>query len=82
MQIRFWFLGQFVVDDVRQPFNVDTPGGDICRYQHLQSARLKGGKGASALKLAFITVNGSGADTSTVELLRKPIGPVLSASKD
>ena len=75
-------VGQFVVDDVRDPLHVDPAGDDIGGHQHFDATAVKGGQGALAGVLALVRVDGIGRDAIAGQLLHQPVGPVLGAGED
>jgi hypothetical protein len=70
VNVVFRNIGQFVVDDVRQLFDVETASGHFSRNQGHDLVRFEVRQGANPCCLTLIAVNGSRANSASLQLLR------------
>ena len=75
-------LGQIVVEDMGQLFDVQPPGGDVSGHQGLEFPGPEVGQGLLAGGLALVAVDGGGGDPVLAQLPGHLVGPVLGAGKD
>ena len=66
---------------MRQVRNVDTAGSNISRDKHSNLIRLEGSQCTLASGLTFVAMNGHRADALLVQISRKSIRTMLSASE-
>ena len=79
VHIVFADVGDFVVDDVRQLIDIDTARGDVGSDQGAHITAFETGQRLRARRLAFITVQGHGADAILFQKLGHVIGTELGA---
>src|SRR5258708_15315883 len=81
MYICFRYIGQFIIDDVRQLVDIDTSGGNYSRYEEPCLAAFEIQQCTLAGILRFIAMNCLGADTCPYESLCYFIGAVFGAGE-
>lgn len=62
VHIVFGDIGQFVVDDVREPFNVKATSSNVGCHQHTNGLVFEAGKRFGACRLTLVAVNGGSDD--------------------
>ena len=82
MHVVFGDIGQLVIHDVREGFDIETAGGDIRRDEDAHGTLFKLGKGAGAGSLALVAMDGGGGDAVVFELLGEAVGPVFGTGED
>ena len=82
VHIIFGVLGQLVIDDVGDAFDVQSPGNDIRGHQNRHPALHEGLQRALALPLGLVGMDGSGLDAALLQHPHHPVGRVLGACKD
>ncbi|CNT66157.1 Uncharacterised protein [Salmonella enterica subsp. enterica serovar Bovismorbificans] len=80
--IIFRHVRQFIVDHVRQLFNIQTTRRNIRRHQHANIAGFKIGQRAGTCALRFITVDRRAANTVFIKLFRQMVRAMLGAGED
>ena len=78
----FGHVGYFVIDDVWQVININAACGNISGYQRAQSAAFEVAQGLRACRLAFVAVQGHGADALFVQVVGHMVGTEFGAGKD
>jgi len=68
VNIGFRFVGDVVVDDIAQFFNIDTPGGDIRCNQYTGFPCFKSFQGFLPLILGLVAMNCSSIDIFLFEV--------------
>lgn len=63
MHIGLGHIGQVVVKDMGNGFDINTPGRHVGSHQYMHPATTKGGKGTVALALVFVAMNSLGVDS-------------------
>lgn len=82
VHIVFGDIGQFVVDDVREPFNVKATSSNVGCHQHTNGLVFEAGKRFGACRLTLVAVNGGSDDAVFFKLGSQTIGRVFHAGKD
>ena len=82
VHIVFGDVGEFVVDDVGEPLDVEASCRNVGCDQNAHGVILKARKCFGARRLAFVTMNGGSDDAVFFKLLRQAVGGVLHARED
>ncbi len=72
----------FVIDHVRQLFDIQPACSDVGGDQRPNAAGLEVGQRLGARTLALVAVDGGGRETVGSKLFRQPVGAVLGAGED
>ena len=75
-------IGDVVIDNVRDPGNVDTASGDISRHQYPVSTLTKAVQRGLAPRLGEVPLQGSGGVARLGQLFAETPGAVLGPGKD
>lgn len=81
VNVHFGFVGQIVVEHVRNVVDVDASAGDVCGDEHVHTALLEILQGLGARRLRLVAVDGFSVDVLLFELSGKPVGAVLGPGK-
>ncbi len=81
VNVVFRDVGQFVVDDVRQLFDIETTSGNLSRNQGHDFIRLEVRESAHTRCLTLVAVNGSRGNSASLQLLREAVCSVLRAGE-
>ena len=81
VHVVFGYVGNFVVHHMGQVVNVDAACGNVGGYQGAQSAASEVGQRLGARALAFVAVQGHGADALFVEEFGHLVGAEFRARK-
>jgi hypothetical protein len=82
VDVDFGFVGEVVVDDMSDAVDVDAAAGYVGGYQHGDFVVGEIGESALAGILAFVAVDGFGADATGVEMTDDAVGAVLGSGED
>ncbi len=80
--VAFCDIGEVEVDDVGDPLDVESPGGDVGSDEDAGLAVLELGEGAFSCALGLVAVDSEGWDVSPVQLFDDAVGAVLGAGED
>ena len=81
VHVVFWHVGNFVIHHMGQVVDVDAARGNIGRHQCAQGAAFEVGQRLGARRLAFVAMQGHGADALLVEELGHLVGAEFGACK-
>lgn len=78
----FWVVGQFVVDDMADFFDVKTSASQVSGHQDPNSPTFKSLKCSLSGGLGFIAVDGLGPDALLVQMKGQLVGTMFRAGKN
>ncbi len=81
VDIIFRYVWQFIVDDVRQLFDIQTARSDIGRHQYANVTRFKISQRTGTRTLRFIPVDRRTTDAIFIELLSQMVSAVFGTGK-
>ena len=82
MHVGLGHVRQIVIDDVTDPFDINTARGDVGRDEHPDLTRAEGRQHAFALTLRFVAMERVRGDAGVAKIARDLIGPVLGSGED
>jgi hypothetical protein len=81
MDVGVAVVGRIEVDHVRDPRDVDPPGGDIGGDENVDRARLEACERLLALALGLVAVHRHGVDAVPAQAFDQPVSAVLGADE-
>ncbi len=81
VDIIFRYVWQFIVDDVRQLFDIQTARSDIGRHQYANVTRFKISQRTGTRTLRFIPVDRRTADAIFIELFSQMVSAMFGTGK-
>ena len=75
-------IREFVVEDVPQLLDVESPCSDVRRNQNTRGSRFEIGEGARSLRLTSVAVDWNGDDAVLLQLLRESVRAMFRACED
>ena len=82
MDVVLGLLGNVIVDDVRDPRDVEPALRDVGRYQDAYATRLEVLERAGTLRLCLVRMHRRGVDTVVFQMPNDPVSTMLCACKD
>ena len=82
VDVTLGIMGQFIVDHVRNPFDIDTPCNDVGADEYFDATPVEGRQGLLARVLSFVGMDGIGGDALFGQMLHEAIGQVFCACED
>jgi len=82
MQVIFGIPRDIIIDDVRNPVDIDAAGGDISCHQNAVFTLTESFKGLHPLRLCPIGMDCGRVDSASLEALRNLVRTALGARKD
>ena len=82
VDITLGIIGQFVVDHVRNPFDVDPSCNDVGADEYFDATPVEGRESLLTRILSFVGMNGVGGDALFGQMPHEAIGQVFCARED